>query len=237
MSRDGDEYKRELERLLQHYEVPLNKALHSAFTRFQQGQAKEMFRFNKSDMAAVMHAYIRSEIKEMFDSVRGCYIIDKTGKAFMLFLDGKPIGIDAFAGIKFKKHDANLRTANIQTNSVVEFNSQQKQYMLFLPEIQATLMREVRADQLTNPPKAANVIAGYQPNITWTEADRLALTFPLSRTKVELLSDITNVGGRMDNDNISDLPREAPQKREIRPRQDKKAKKPKKAQGNDGKDG
>lgn len=237
MGRDEEVYKRELGRLLKYYEALINKALNSAIEKFNGEQMLAMFRFNKSDMAGVMHAYIRAEIREMFDSVPGCYVVEKSGKAFMLFLDGKPLGIDAFAGIKFKKHDANFRTANIQTNSVIEFNSQQKQYLLFLPEIQATLMREIRADQLANPPKAANVIAGYQPNITWTAFDRLALTFPLSRTNVELLSDITNIRNQRDNDNVTDLPRRTPKPREIRPRQDKKAKKPKKAKGNDGKDG
>src|ERR1051325_7966145 len=100
-------------------------------------------------------------------------------------------------------------------------------------------MREIRADQLANPPKAANVIAGYQPNITWTAFDRLALTFPLSRTNVELLSDITNVGDRRNDDNVMDLPRSPAKNRQIRPREDKdkKLKKPKKAKGDDGKDG
>lgn len=239
MGRDEEVYKRELGRLLEYYEALINMAFNNAIRKFNIGQKTEMFRFNKSDMAAVMHTYIRAEIKELFDSVPGCYVVEKSSKAFMLFLDGKPLGIEAFAGIKFKKHDAKLRTANIQTNSVIEFNSQQKQYLLFLPEIQATLMREVRADELANPPKAANVIAGYQPNITWTAFDRLALTFPLSRTNVELLSDITNIGGRGNTNNVKDLPRTPPRKREIRPREDKdkKPKRLRKVKGDDGKDG
>lgn len=237
MPRDEDDYKRELGSLLKYYEVPIHMALRRAITKFNQEQAAAMFRYNKSDMAGVMHAYVRAEIRETFDSVPGTYITERPGRAFMLFLDGKPLGIDAFAGIKFKKHDANFRTANIQTHSVIEFNSQQQQYLLFLPDIQATLMREVRPDQLANPPKTANVIAGYRPNQTWTDFDRMALTFPLSRTNVELLSDITNMGDRFDNNNVVELPARPPRKSQVRARQDKKAKKPKKVKGNDGKDG
>lgn len=237
MVRDAEVYKRELGRLLSYYEVLINRALNTAIENFNKGQVTEMYLFNKSDMAGVMHAYIRGAIREIFDPEPGCYVVEKSGKAFMLFLDGKPLGIDAFAGIKFKKQSANLRTANIQTNSVIQFNSQQKQYLLFLPEIQATLMPEIRPDQLANPPKAANVIAGYQPNIRWTGFDRLALTFPLSRTNIELLSDITNVGDRSDNNDVTEFPATSPRKSEIRARQDKKEKKRKKVKGNDGRDG
>src|ERR1051325_10361938 len=99
-------------------------------------------------------------------------------------------------------------------------------------------MREIRPDQLANPPKAANVIAGYQPNITWTGFDRLALTFPLSRTNIELLSDITDVRDRrFDNNNVTEFPSAPPRKSQVRARQDKKEEKPKKVKNNDGKDG
>jgi hypothetical protein len=236
MGRDEEVYKRELGRLLSYYEVLINKALNTAIENFNKGQATEMYLFNKSDMAGVMHAYIRGAIRETFDPIPGCYVVEKTCKAFMLFLDGKPLGIDAFAGIKFKKQSPNLRTANIQTKSVIQFNSQQKQYLLFLPDIQATLMPEIRPDQLTNPPKAANVIAGYQPNITWTGFDRLALTFPLSRTNIELLSDITDVSDHR-VDNVTEFPTAPPRKSQVRARQDKKEEKPKKVKNNDGKDG
>lgn len=199
MKKSPEEYKRELGRLLKYYEALINKALNEALQKFNSQQAGAMYLFSKSDMATVMHAYIRASISELFDNVPGCYIVGKPGRAFMLFLDGKPIGIDAFAGLKFKKQLPNLRTANIQTDSVIRFNSQQQGYLSFFPEIQVALMPEFGRDRLTNPPKTANVIAGYQPNITWTGFDRLTLTFPLSDRKIEMLADITNIDPPVDN--------------------------------------
>jgi len=210
--------------------------LNQALERFNREQSASMYLFSKSDMATVMHAYIRASISELFQSADGCYIEGKPGRAFMLFLDGKPKGIDAFAGLKFKKQMPNLRTANIRTTSVTQFNSQQQAYLSFFPEIQTMLMPEFGKDRLANAPKTANVIAGYQPNITWTGFQRLTLTFPLSNRRAELLSDITNVDPPVDNLLTMTPAEQAPSQTRIRRRGTSEKLKKVKAEG-DGQDG
>jgi hypothetical protein len=142
-------------------------------------------------MASNMQAHVRGRIRANFSKVPWATVIDKPGKAFMLLTDGSIVGIPVYLGIKFKKQGYGFRTANIQTQSVISFNSQQIEYLGYLPHIQVALPLPHLKDKLGNPPRGNNIVAGNTPDATWSELKRLAFTFPFGGRKVKLISEIT----------------------------------------------
>lgn len=163
-----------------------------ALEEFNTKHAATMYLYSKSDMASNMHAHVRGRIRINFQKLPWAHIIDEPGKrAFMLLVNGNIVGIPVYLGIKFKKQGYGFRTANIQTQSVKNFNSQQIEYLGYLPHIQVALPLPHLKDKLKNPPKGNNIVAGYTPDAAWSEFKRVAFTFPFAGRKVKLISEIT----------------------------------------------
>jgi hypothetical protein len=163
-----------------------------ALGEFNGKHAAMMYLYNKSDMASNMHAHVRERVRINFRNLPWAHIIDEPGKsAFMLLINGNIIGIPIFLGIKFKKQGYGYRTSNIQTESVKHFNSQQIEYLDYLPHIQVALPLPDLKDKIKNPPKGNNVVAGYTPEPTWSGFKKCAFTFPFGGRKVKLISEIT----------------------------------------------
>jgi hypothetical protein len=190
---NAPDYWDNLDKLCAHYSAKLNLSFEEAMKMFNEKLSEAIYLFNKTDMAAVMHACIRDRIRKNFYGVTGAYIVDKPGRAFMLILDGVSFGISAVVGIKFKKQRKNLRTANIQTQAVIDFNSQQTEYLQYLPTVQLALPLPEFQNKLANPPKGNNLIAGYTPNLAFTNYERITITFPIENGKFKMLSEITRI--------------------------------------------
>ena len=188
------------------------KSYREALEEFNTTHASTMYLYNKSDMASNMHAHVRGRIRVNFNGLCWAHIIDEPGKsAFMLLVNGNVIDIPIFLGIKFKKQGYGFRTANIQTESVKQFNSQQIEYIDYLPHIQVALPLPHLKDKVKNPPKGNNVVAGYTPDATWSEFKRLAFTLPFGGRKIRLISEITVLeveeAFREETPNIQEVPK------------------------------
>lgn len=208
--------------LCRHIEPLVFASYQEALEEFNKNHAPTMYLYSKSDMASNMHAHVRGRIRANFSGLWWAHIIDEPGKsAFMLLINGKVIGIPIFLGIKFKKQGYGFRTANIQTESVKHFNSQQVEYLDYLPHIQVALPLPHLKDKLKNPPKGNNIVAGYTPDATWSQLKRFAFTFPFGGRKVRLISEITV----LDVEAVSQVetPQELPKTDRIRRRRDKQA--------------
>lgn len=196
-----------------------------AFAEFNTKHSDTMYLYSKSDMASNMHAHVRGQIRINFHKLPWAHIVDEKGKAFMLLIDGNLLGIPVYLGIKFKKHDQKFRTANIQTQSVKNFNSQQVEYLSYLPHIQVALPLPDMKDKLRNPPKGNNIIAGYEPDVTWSDL-KLAFTFPFGGRKVKLISEITMLDVEaVSADTEAPHREETPKTERVRRRQSAQAKK------------
>lgn len=150
-----------------------------------------MYLYRKGELANVMHAHVRDRIKTNFHRVRGAYPYDKSPDPFMLILDGYVINIPVVAVLKFKKQRWNLKTANIQTAAVKDFNAQRPVLLRYLPHIQLALGIKGFEDKVTNQPTGSNLIAGFTPDATWTVYDRKTISLPLEDGTTRVLSAIT----------------------------------------------
>lgn len=186
------DYWSKLQRLCMIIEPRLFKAFSEALENFNKIHGPIMYLYYKREMAGNMHAHIRDRIRAHFDPLPWAYIIEKPKGTFMLLIDGNALGIPIILGIKFKKQDKKLKTANIQTSAVISFNSQQMAYLKYVPEIQQMLFPEMKS-KVVNPPKGSNLIAAYAPDETWSEFAMLSLNFPLGGRVAKLVSEFTHL--------------------------------------------
>lgn len=187
------EYWLHLESLSKLIEPLLHKSFREALKLFNKFHGPIMYLYYKRDMANNMHVHIRDRIRVNFAPLPWAYVIDESSSAFMLLIVGHSLSIPVIVGIKFKKQAKGLRTANIQTQAVIDFDSQQAAYLKYLPHIQVALPNLNLKDKLTNPPKGCNLIAGYTPDVMHTTYDKLTITFPLGKGKIRLLSEFTHL--------------------------------------------
>lgn len=186
------DYWSKLQRLCALIEPRLFKAFTEALENFNRIHGPLMYLYYTREMAGNMHAHIRERVRTHFDPLPWAYIIEKPKGTFMLLIDGHALDVPIIVGIKFKKQDKRLRTANIQTDAVISFNSHQMEYLRFVPEIQAALFPGIK-DKVANAPKGHNLIAAYTPDGTWTEYVKLSVNFPLGGRKAKLLSEFTRL--------------------------------------------
>jgi|GEM_PF-3868492 len=184
-------YWEHVTKLCAYIEPLIAQSYKEALDEFNASHRDTMYLYNKSDMASNMHAHVRGRVRINFRNLSWAHIIDDPGKAFMLLINGSVVGIPIFLGIKFKKQGYGFRTANIQTESVKHFNSQQIEYMEYLPHIQVALPLTGMKDKVKNPPKGNNIVAGYTPETTWAGFKKCAFTFPFGGRNVKLISEIT----------------------------------------------
>jgi hypothetical protein len=204
---EAPDYWQKLERLANHHEPRITKSYNETLAEFNEKHNEAMYLYNKRDMTVIMHAHLRGRIKANFHGVPGAYTIDKLPWAFMLVLDGHPIGIPVFAIFKFKKQRLNLRTANIQTNAVKDFNSQNLEFIKYIPQIQLAIPGLGIEDKVANRPRGSALIAGYTPKPTWAAYERLTICFPVANGKIKLISQITPLSVETLN-NVVELPKQ-----------------------------
>lgn len=207
---EAPDYWQNLEKLAKYHEPNVTKSFNETIAEFNEKHSDVMYLYNKRDFTVVMHAHLRGRIKANFHGVPGAYTIDKLPHAFMLILDGNPVGIPVFAVFKFKKQRLNLKTANIQTNAVKDFNSQNLGFLQYLPQIQLALPSMGVEDKVANKPKGSTLIAGYIPKPTWAAYDRLTICFPIAGGKIKLLSETTFLDAKSLN-NVVELPKQESQ--------------------------
>jgi hypothetical protein len=185
-------YWSNLQRLCAIIEPRLFKAFSEALENFNKIHGPLMYLYYTREMAGNMHAHIRERVRAHFDSLPWAHIIEKPKGTFMLLVDGHMLGIPVIVGIKFKKQDKRLRTANIQTGAVISFDSHQMEYLKYVPEIQESLFPDMKG-KVANPPKGNNLIAAYTPDATWSEYVKLSVNFPLGGRKSKLVSEFTHL--------------------------------------------
>jgi hypothetical protein len=190
----GAEYESKLAQLFEYHQPRFKRTYDEAMADFNKDFAHVRHKFVKRDYANCMHICVRDRVKRNFEGVPGAYPVELPKKPFTLILDGSVIGIDVVAIIIFKKQSESLATANIQTKAVQDFNTQVSRLSQYVPHIQLAFPWPDTKSKVTNPPspKSANIVAGYKPNAVFTECERLAIAFPLSRRSARLIVDFTH---------------------------------------------
>lgn len=224
-----EEYLENLGLLGEYHKDRFHKAFTEALEDFNKHYAKTMRFFNKREKANVMHAHLRHRIKTIFRGVSGVYFDERPNRAFKIILDGRPVGINAIGFVKLKKSSKYLKTSNILTKTVENFMTQQLDNLTFTPVIQHSLFGNteesgLKTDRIVNLPDFVNLMACYCPNKTWSDFDRLAVTFPVSIKNVKLVSDFTEIVSESVAEVVDIQPRTSvkPQKKQrVRQRQNK----------------
>jgi|GEM_PF-3686278 len=173
-------------RIAEYHRPRFQKAMSEALNDLKENYVNTRHLYNKSELTSLMHSHVRDRMQQNFNGVPGADTSYKPGRAFRVYIDGAPIGIQGHALFKCKKMDMRLLTANINTNAVRRFNNQLPEGT---PHIQLPIS-DWREPKTVGGVEPGHGNVGYIPNLFWTGFDRLCITYYTGLRSARLVVEI-----------------------------------------------
>lgn len=200
-------------RIVEHHKERIGRAYHKALQKLNRYPEDLRAEWTPLAVAVLMHVHTCHCMRLEFAGVDGATPKHKKGGAFILELDGAPIGIPDIAELKCKKVDQRLLTSNIPTQAVKDFHRQRPERTR---SIQGALADWVSPKSVgSQEPGHGN--AGYMLDALARGFERLCVTYLTGLKSATLVLEIPVDGegtqAQVFNITVGDITEVAPRKR------------------------
>jgi hypothetical protein len=108
----------DFERVVEHHKLEIQRAFHQALEKLNSYAPEQRAEWNALTFPCVMHSHVCAAMRRVFADIDGAKPGIEKARAFILELDGAPLGIPEVVHLKCKQFDSKLITSNIPTDTV-----------------------------------------------------------------------------------------------------------------------